>query len=216
MSDLERQVERGSLFTHTALSTLAQRTYESESLVLGLIDVLLAEGLVEEGAVAEAAETVRKTLDERGDTVAPGLALRMETPGEEGAVVEVDCAARMHVCHAVCCKLSFALSAPEVEEGKVRWDLGQPYLIRHEADGYCTHCDRGSGACGVYADRPQTCKGYSCAGDGRIWKDFERMELNQEWIDENLQEPKPALAATAMVPAERIARSVDPAGSPTP
>jgi Fe-S-cluster containining protein len=212
VSDLERQVERGSLFTHTALSTLAQRTYESESLVLGLVDVLIAEGLVEEGAVADAAEAVRTSLDARGETVGPGLALRMDPPGQEGAVAEVDCAARMHVCHAVCCKLSFALSAPEVEAGKVRWDLGQPYLIRHEEDGLCTHCDRATGACGVYADRPQTCKGYSCAGDKRIWNDFDKMELNHEWIDEHLVEPRPALATTAMVPAETLTRAAEPDG----
>jgi hypothetical protein len=32
------------------------------------------------------------------------------------------------------------------------------------------------------------CRGYSCANDPRIWKDFERMELNAEWITANLSE----------------------------
>ena len=98
----------------------------------------------------------------------------------------VDCAARMHVCHAVCCKLRFALSADEIEAGRVRWDLGRPYMIRHEADGFCTHNDRACGSCRVYAHRPTPCRTYSCVGDTRIWKDFERMELNTEWIAANL------------------------------
>ena len=48
----------------------------------------------------------------------------------------------MHVCQAVCCKLDFALTADEVENGVLRWDLGRPYLIRHEADGWCAHNER--------------------------------------------------------------------------
>jgi Fe-S-cluster containining protein len=198
--DLERQVERASLFTHTALSRLAQRAYETESMVLGLVDLLLAQGVADEGALIDAAQKARAALDERGETVDPGLALRVDPPEAERTTVEVDCAARMHVCHAVCCKLDFALSAEEIERGVIRWDLGQPYVIRHEADGYCTHCDRASGACGVYSERPQVCRGYSCAGDARIWKDFDNMVLNEEWLDENLVEHGPRLMATAMVP----------------
>jgi Fe-S-cluster containining protein len=115
------------------------------------------------------------------------VALRVDEPGAAAEPpAQVDCAARMHVCHSVCCKLDFALSAEEVEQGVVRWDLGRPYLIRHAETGYCVHNDRATGGCGVYADRPQVCRAYSCAGDKRIWKDFDAMELNTEWLEENL------------------------------
>jgi Fe-S-cluster containining protein len=118
----------------------------------------------------------------------PGIALRVE--GEQLAPpAQVNCAERMHICHAVCCKLNFALTAEEVDAGKVKWDLGFPYIIRHDADGLCTHNDRATGGCGVYADRPGICRRYSCANDRRIWKDFERMELNSEWLDEHVSEP---------------------------
>ena len=211
---LQRQVERGSLFTHTALSDLAQRTYETESLVLGLVDVLLGRCVIEELEVSAAARRVRAAMDERGDAIGPGLALRIDDPEAGDAVTPVDCAGRMHVCHAVCCKLQFALSAAEVEAGKVKWDLGRPYIIRHEPDGGCTHCDRESGACTVYADRPGVCRTYSCAGDARIWKDFDAMILNQEWIDENLVEGGPRLAATAMIPVETLERRASAAPPP--
>ena len=59
-------------------------------------------------------------------------------------------------------------------------------FIRHEVDGYCTHHHRAGGGCGIYANRPGVCRRYSCANDSRIWKDFDQMELNTEWIAANL------------------------------
>ena len=104
----------------------------------------------------------------------------------------------MHVCHAVCCKLNFALTAPEVEGGAAKWDLGFPYMIRHESNGYCTHNDTATGRCGIYADRPGVCRRYSCATDTRIWKDFDNMELNEDWIRENLQNRSRILVRPAL------------------
>ena len=92
----------------------------------------------------------------------------------------------MHICRAVCCKLKFPLSCDEVDSGKVKWDVGHPYVIRHESTGYCTHNDTATGGCRVYEDRPAVCRRYSCAHDTRIWSDFEGMVLNQEWIDGHL------------------------------
>ena len=73
----------------------------------------------------------------------------------------------------------------------MRWDLGRPYLNRRGTDGYCHQCDPGSHACGVYEQRPSVCRRYSCANDARIWKDFDAMELNHEWIDANLGGERP-------------------------
>ncbi len=56
----------------------------------------------------------------------------------------------------------------------------------------------------MYEARPSTCKGYSCATDARIWKDFEKMELNTEWLSENLSgadRPR-AVAAVMYQPAD--------------
>ena len=116
-----------------------------------------------------------------------GFVPREDSPDEEAEPeVFVDCAARMPICQAVCCKLAVHLSADEVIGGKVRWDPETPYLLQREADGRCTHQDTGTGFCGAYEDRPAPCRRYSCAGDRRIWRDFEGMVLNQEWIDANL------------------------------
>ena len=115
----------------------------------------------------------------------PAISFR-EDPEESPPVVEVNCDERMHICHAVCCKLNFALTPEEVDSGTVKWDLGNPYFIRHEENGYCTHNDAAGGGCRIYADRPGVCRRYSCANDKRIWKDFKGMVLNDEWIDEHL------------------------------
>jgi Fe-S-cluster containining protein len=156
--------------------------------------VLLARGVVSEQEIEPAARAIGEQLAGRGEGREHAVILRDDS-AEQAAKPEqfVDCAARMPVCQAVCCKLSVQLSAGEVEAGNVRWDLGKPYLLRREADGRCTHQDRGTGFCGVYADRPKPCRQYSCANDRRIWRDFEGMVLNKEWLDAHLGPDEPQL-----------------------
>ena len=186
---LERQVERGQLFTHGALGESYRRLGEVETFLHALIDTLLAAGVVSEDRLTSAARETAKELRERGELSGPGTVVRVDPSTNPPTNAVVDCASRIHVCKAVCCKLNFALSVPEVEAGAAKWDLGRPYMIRHDVDGYCVHADRASGACGIYASRPGVCRGYSCEGDIRIWKDFDRMQLNAEWLDANLDEP---------------------------
>jgi hypothetical protein len=182
---VERQVERASFFTHTALSAAAQRQHVTESLLMGLVDVLLARSVVTEEEVEEAARLAQRRLEDEGEAMSPRLAVRVD-PDPPPAPKKVDCEDRWPVCHGVCCRLSFALTLPEVESGQVRWDLGQPYHIRQEEDGACTHQDRSTGACSIYEHRPGICRTYSCAADERIWLDFDAKILNQPWIDEHL------------------------------
>lgn len=189
LSGIERQLERSSVYAQTALGRAGLRIHEIERVLYGMLDVLFAKGVISSAEMTEASEKVHDELIARGDLPERLVALRGES-SDQPVTAQVDCAARMHVCRAVCCKLDFALSAPEVEGGRVRWDLGRPYHIRHDEDGYCHHNKRSTCECGVYHDRPAICRTYSCAGDARIWKDFERMELNTEWIDRNLSSPR--------------------------
>jgi Fe-S-cluster containining protein len=208
LEELDRQLERGSLFMHASFDRIASRATGIERRLTQLIDVLAANGVLGPGDLAGPSPGPVAGSEPGGDTEAPGGpeeagAAEEAVGGEPAAVpwpaialrgqsvtpkppVAVNCAERMHVCHAVCCKLHFPLSAEEVDAGRVRFDLGFPYMIRHDADGYCTHNDRTTGFCGIYADRPGVCRTYSCAGDTRIWSDFEKMELNHEWLDAHL------------------------------
>jgi prolipoprotein diacylglyceryltransferase/Fe-S-cluster containining protein len=95
----------------------------------------------------------------------------------------IDCASRIHLCHAACCKMHFALSGEDLEEGKIRWDVGQPYVIAQGDDGWCVHLDRETKCCGCYAARPLVCRTYDCRNDSRIWLDFERKIINPQVND---------------------------------
>lgn len=43
----------------------------------------------------------------------------------------------------------------------------------------------------LHADRPEPCRRYSCADDGRISKDIDRMELDHEWLDGHIKPDEP-------------------------
>lgn len=198
--EIERQVERGSMFTHTAIGRNALRLGEAEAYLYGLIDVLMAKGLLDSKELQAATEKVRNQLAHDGDVPNAGVSLRIDAPKEtQHPAVKVNCAERMHICKAICCKLDFALTAEEVEAGDVKWDLGRPYYIRHCPQGFCVHNDRGTGNCSAYDHRPTICRTYSCAKDIRIWKNFENMELNGEWLAENFSTGSRPIMMAAMM-----------------
>ena len=205
VQELERQLERSGYFTHSSLSNQAERINEIESFLYGLIDTLIDDGKVEKEKLEKVVKKVRTETVERKEHFHAGIAIRMD--GEEKKkddFVPVNCEERLPVCKGVCCKLNFALSVDEIEDGTAKWDLGQPYYIRHKTTGYCTHLDENKQCCSIYNNRPKVCKKYSCAADTRIWKDFEKMELNYEWIENNLKERKIQLRGLYMIPEEKI------------
>ncbi len=221
VDELALQIERGSLFNHASLDRVAARASGIEAKLHELVDLLRDKGIVGDGELATPAPQAPGVPSQAADGADPqapapvqwpSFALRNPT-GPPKPAVEVNCAERMHVCHAVCCKLHFALTAEEVDAGRVRFDIGFPYMIRHDSDGYCTHNDRSTGFCGVYADRPGICRHYTCANDDRIWKDFEGMELNHEWLDANLGDAA-RIRLRLDLPLMDISGSGPPSGPP--
>ena len=95
LAALLRQVERAGLFTHSALGRGHLRQRELESFVYGLIDVLTARGLIEEGELSAAVEAVREQMDSGGEVPEPGVVLRVDAPeAADMPPAEVDCGAR--------------------------------------------------------------------------------------------------------------------------
>jgi Fe-S-cluster containining protein len=93
----------------------------------------------------------------------------------EATSPDIPCGELVSLCRARCCSLSFALSTEDLDEGVIRWDYGQPYLIRQRAsDAYCVHNHPDSHACTVHAQRPRVCRQYDCRKDERIWVDYEK------------------------------------------
>jgi len=194
LDEIERQMRHASFFVQASLEQQGRLTTKLDVYVSSLIELLLSRGVVEAEDLARAVESNR---DEQGAAARarfetdgalpawPTVMVRTDDPDDapDEPEVEVDCAARMHICQAVCCSLPFPLSAAEVEAGDVRWDLGHPYVIRQTSEGYCVHNERSTGGCDVYDKRPGVCRGYSCAHDERIWTDFDNMVLNHEYLD---------------------------------
>lgn len=179
-------MERGNLFAHTVLTEQAARANQTEAVVSGLADLLVRLDVVQADDLVAAVERTRKEIADAGRQAAVDVALRVDGEAPAVPAEAIDCEARLPHCKAVCCRLRFALTVEEIESGPVKWDLGRPYFNRHGPDGYCHRIDGETLGCGVYEERPLVCRQYSCAGDTRIWKDFDAMEINQEWIDEHL------------------------------
>lgn len=191
---VDRQLTRSAIRTQRLFNRTFERLTELEAILLGLVDVLVRRGVVTEEELEPAARAIETELARRGEGLEHAAGVRHDAPeAAEAADVVVDCAARMPVCRAVCCKLAVALSRPEVEAGRLAWDVGRPYYLRKGPDGRCSHQVRETGACGVYDERPQPCRRYTCATDPRIWKDFERQELNVEWLAANVPPDGPQL-----------------------
>jgi len=75
---------------------------------------------------------------------------------------EVDCAAVIESCQAVCCTYAFALTQEEVKKGLIKFNTERPYYIARDSDGYCPHLDRTSFRCNIHDERPLRCRKYSC------------------------------------------------------
>jgi len=178
--DLRQEVGEGLFYTHMCLSQNTNKTLEVSSFLYGLIELLSEKGLIN-----------IQELDERKKVVAErlvvqlkekGLGVMLQDPEEDKYTfkdeVKIDCENRVHLCRATCCRLRFALSKQDVYEGLIKWELGRPYLIAQDKDGYCTHIERGTCRCTVREHRPVPCRRYDCRNDKRIWLDFENKVVN--------------------------------------
>lgn len=184
--ELENQVEKGNLFDHTVLTEPILRINENESFIYGLIDYLIQKDIIQPDELKATVASIRKEIIDKKEFATLGVAIRVDGDEDKQQTAVVNCGERLHICQAVCCRLRFALSVEEIETGRMKWELGKPYYNRHHEHGYCHQMNPDQKCCSIYENRPSVCKKYSCANDQRIWKDFEKMELNQEWINANL------------------------------
>jgi len=107
--------------------------------------------------------------------IATRVSLDLGGPKYQTESPPVPCAELIPLCGARCCTLSFALSTEDLDEGVIRWDYGQPYLIAQRAsDGFCVHNDPDSRGCTVHGQRPRVCRSYDCRKDTRVWIDYEQ------------------------------------------
>ncbi len=183
-----RQVSEGDLLTglrfcHRQLSANAIKCFEALSYSYSVVELLIAKGIIGIEELEQRKSAAAERLGERFQQEQIGVRIggpagdKYELGEQE---VAIDCASRYPICHAVCCRLEFALTVQDIEEGVVRWDLGRPYLSRKGDDGYCVHLDRETFRCTIYEQRPAICRTYDCRHDERIWLDYEKGLLNPQ------------------------------------
>ncbi len=86
---------------------------------------------------------------------------------------DIDCAARIPLCRAKCCTMDVTLSAQDVAEGGIPFDIHQPYALPREPETKRCVCMNAEGACTIYERRPGACRAYDCRNDPRVWVDFD-------------------------------------------
>jgi len=179
-ADLRQQMAEGLFYTHMRLSQNTNRLLEASAFLYGLVELLSEKGLIS----IEELDQRKKAMGERlaAQLKEKGLGVMLQESDEDKysfqSEVSIDCGNRVPLCQAACCRLRFALSKQDIYEGIIRWDLGKPYFIAHDRDGYCTHIERRTGHCTVRENRPIPCRGYDCRHDRRIWLDFENRVIN--------------------------------------
>ncbi|MFQ6029014.1 MAG: YkgJ family cysteine cluster protein [Dehalococcoidia bacterium] len=192
---------RGLIYTHNRANANTTEVHQSTADIQALVEILVERGVLNRETLEkrrqEAAQRLRRQYIERGMAVA--MQEFNVSKYEFKGGVEIDCENRVHLCKAACCRLPLALSKEDVKEGAVRWDLGQPYMLARNKDGYCNHLNRATHQCTVYANRPIPCRGYDCRKDKRIWSDFENKIANprindSDWPECLETETKPAAA----------------------
>jgi Fe-S-cluster containining protein len=174
------EIAEGLRYVHFRADANTSKLVEVASFMYAAIDLLKEKGLLDIEELDERKREATKNLvakfSERGMGVVYQKPEQDKYAFEAGA--RIDCENRLEKCKAACCKLPFALSKQDVEEGVVRWDFSAPYIIAHKPDGYCQHLDQEKKCCSVYAQRPVPCRGYDCRKDKRIWSDFENYVIN--------------------------------------
>lgn len=183
-------VLRGFMYTHNRANSNTAELHNTGAGLQAAIELLIERGLIDRDEWEARRQITAERL--RKEYLARGMAVAVQEFGvskyEFKGGAEIDCGNRLHLCQAACCRLPFALSQEDVEEGLVSWDLGQPYINARGADGSCQHLQRESCGCGVYEHRPIPCRGYDCREDKRIWLDFGERVINPEITNPNWPE----------------------------
>jgi Fe-S-cluster containining protein len=154
---------------------------EIASFCYALIELLQEKGLLSFEELNDRKKAVSSRLVKKFEEQDIGVVAVQEYNQDKYAFkdeVKIDCASRLHLCRAACCRLNLALSRQDIEEGILKWELGDPYMIAKDAEGYCRHLDRTTSRCSVWQHRPIPCRGYDCRKDERIWLDFEKELIN--------------------------------------
>lgn len=175
------EIAGGLRYTHTRANANTGNLLEIASFAYAAIELLTEKGLLDITELDERKKTVAGRLVKK--FINEGMGLTYQEKEQDKYTFEaamIDCETRLELCKAACCKMNFALSKQDVEEGIVKWNFARPYLIARCDNGYCTHMDQDNLNCTIHSHRPVPCRGYDCRNDKRIWIDFEGKTVSPE------------------------------------
>jgi Fe-S-cluster containining protein len=179
MEGVRGEVVEGFRYVHYQLGANTGKVLEVSSFLYALTELLIEKGIITEGELNERKIAVAERLVKKFRELGMGAVFQEKEQNKYGFDdVQIDCESRRQLCKAACCKLSFALSRQDIEEGTVKWDFGHPYMIAKVGDGYCVHFDKTTCRCKIWENRPVPCRGFDCRNDKRIWLDFENKIVN--------------------------------------
>ena len=184
MDDDESQITRGIGHVNEQVNELAQQLFVAATEIGALSNLLQERGLITKEDLKAQRTVVAKRLRVIFQEKQIGVKIDTRVPDKYAipadALPQIDCENRIPLCRAACCSMRFALSTQDIEEGVMRWDLGQPYRNRVGPDGRCVHQHRTNCGCTIYPHRPGVCRLYDCRKDARIWRDFENRVINPD------------------------------------
>jgi Fe-S-cluster containining protein len=184
---LRSETAKGLRYCHKRINANTSKSIENASFLYALVELMVEKGIIQ----IEELDARKKVIAERlvENFKDKGVGLMYQDPEIDkynfDKVADVDCARHTPACNAICCKFPFALSRQDVEEGKIKWDFGRPYMIAHNEDGYCIHLDPEKMECSAREHRPIPCRGFDCRDNRswKVWQDFERQITNEELVN---------------------------------
>ncbi len=185
LREFREEIVDGLRYVHYQLGANTGKVLEVASFLYALVELLIEKGILTEEELNERKVSVASRLVEKFRELGMGAVFQEKERDKYTleSEAQIDCENRVHLCQAACCKMSFALSRQDIEEGKLRWNLGKPYLIAKGEDGYCYHLEQSSYQCTARGHQPVPCRAYDCRNDKCIWLDFEKGTINPEALN---------------------------------
>src|SRR5262245_49702201 len=113
------EVAGGLRYAHFRADANTRKLLEVASFLYASIDLLNRKGIFDLAELDEHKKQAAANLVEKFSE--HGMGVVYQKPEYDkykfGGAVKIDCESRLHLCHAACCKLRFALSKQDVEEG---------------------------------------------------------------------------------------------------
>ena len=171
LEEMREEVVEGLRYVHYQLGANTGKALEVSSFLYALIELLIVRGIITEKELNERKIAVADRLVKKFQEMGMGAVFQEKEQDKYGFDdVQIGCESRRHLCKAACCKLSFALSRQDIEEGTVKWDLGHPYMIAKVENGSCVHLEKATYRCKIWKNRPVPCRAFDCRNDRGLRK----------------------------------------------